>query len=142
MNSLFFAILLFIAAPGAPKTAAANPHVTIELKSPASLAAGSNADLALTFRPKKGIHINAEPAIDVVPEKNPVFSSIGAVTPAKNKEGYVDASKPVKVAAVVSASAPKGAHTVKVRVVYYLCSDAEGWCNRDEQTVDLRVTVK
>ena len=95
----------------------------------------------MLFR-SKGIHINTDPAIDVVPEKNPVIASVGAITPAKDTNGYVDVTKSVTAAASISPTAPKGTHTVKIKVVYFLCSDAEGWCNREEQTLDVRVTVK
>jgi hypothetical protein len=142
MNSIFVALIFLLTASGAPQQASSNSHVAIDVKSPSAVKAGTTGELNVFFRPKKGIHINADPAIDVVPEKNPVIASVGAITPSKNSKGYVDAAKPVKVSAVISPSAPKGARTVKVKVVYFLCSDAEGWCNREEQTLDLQVTVK
>lgn len=143
MSSFITAILLLWAA-ASPGTGAAaqDAHVTIALKAPAAITAGSSGTIQILFRPKKGIHINADPAIEVAPEANPVIASVTAITPSKNSKGYVDASKPVKASASVAASAPKGVHTVKMKVTYFLCSDAEGWCNRGEQTVDMRVTVK
>jgi hypothetical protein len=143
MSSFLMAFIFFWAAAGTPQPAAeSKAHVAISVKASAPLKAGSTGTFSLIFRPNKGIHINTEPAIEIVAEKNPVIASVGSITPSKNSKGYVDTSKPVKISASVSPSAPKGTHTVKVKVVYFLCSDVEGWCNRDEQTLDLRVTVK
>ncbi|MGE5316193.1 MAG: hypothetical protein ACM3Q4_15980 [Acidobacteriota bacterium] len=143
MTSFFVAFLLMLSTAASPAPApATQSHVTIDIKSPQALKAGAQGTLQVMFKPNKGIHINADPAIDIVPEKNSVIASIGAIVPSKDKHGYVDPSKPVRVSAAISPSAPKGAQTVKLKVVYFLCSDAEGWCNRDEQTIDVRVTVK
>jgi hypothetical protein len=119
-----------------------NAHVTLALKPVPVLKAGTPQNLMLLFHPKKGIHINVDPAITITMEKNQVAESVGKITAPKDANGYLDASKPVLVSMTPSASAPKGKHTLKMKVVYFLCSDAEGWCNRDEQSLDVPVTVK
>lgn len=142
MNSIFMALMIMLASTGAMKSPASATHVTIDVKATAPLKAGSTGELAVVFHPKKGIHVNTDPAIEITPEGTAVIASVSAITPSKNAKGYVDASKPVKASASVAASAPKGPQTVKLKVVYFLCSDAEGWCNREEQTLDVHVTVK
>ena len=119
-----------------------NAHVTLAVKPVPALKAGTPQNLMILFHPKKGIHINVEPAITITVEKNQVAESMGKITAPKDANGYLDASKPVLVSMTPSTTAPKGKHTLKMKVVYFLCSDAEGWCNRDEQSLDVPVTVK
>ena len=85
---------------------------------------------------------SGNPAIQITIAKNPVAGSVGKIHTAKDANGYLDPGKPVRILIGTSPDAPKGKHTLKLTAVYFLCSDAEGWCNRDQQVLDVPVTVK
>ena len=104
--------------------------------------AGAAQDLKIFFHPKKGIHINLHPALQIAIGKNSAAASVGAIHTVKDANGYLNPAHPVTVHITASPDLPKGKQMVKLTVVYYLCSDAEGWCNRDQQTLDVPVTVK
>lgn len=130
--------VLFITTAAAQQ----NPHVRIEAKAPSAMKAGAAQDVKITFRPTKGIHINLDPSPEIETAKASVVATIGTLSASKDAHGYLNAAKPAVVPVTIAADAPKGRQTLKLRIVYYLCSDKEGWCNRDEQTIDIPVTVK
>jgi hypothetical protein len=123
-------------------TAQPNQHVTLRVKASPEMKPGRAQNIALLFHPKKGIHINLDPSITVTLEKNTVADAVGTIVGSKDAHGYLDSSKPVLVNVTPRADSPKGTHTLKMKVMYFLCSDAEGWCNREEQLLDVPVTVK
>ncbi len=134
MTTVFIAVAALCAQP--------NPYVRLEAKGPAVMIAGTAANVQIFFHPKKGIHINFDPSPEVETAKHSIAAEVGTLRATKDAKDYLDARKPVVVPVTLSAGTPKGKQTLKLRVVYFLCSDADGWCNRDEQTVDLTVTVK
>jgi hypothetical protein len=142
MKAFFIAIIITAFTAGMLTAGQPNPHVTLTAKPSKAYTAGSGTDLKIYFRPHKGIHINLDPAIDITVGKNSVAATVGKISASKDAHGYLDAARPVVVSLTPSPDAPKGKRTLTLRVVYFLCSDAEGWCNRDEQSLDIPLTVK
>ncbi len=142
MKAFFTAVLTTVFIATAALCAQPNPHVRLEAKGPAVMKIGAASDVQIFFRPKKGIHINYDPSPEVEAAKHSVAAAVGTPKAAKDAKDYLDTSKPLVVPVTLGAGAPKGRQTLKLRVVYFLCSDADGWCNRDEQTVEISVTVK
>ena len=107
-----------------------------------TLKPGAAGELVLMFTPDEGIHINTEPAMEFEFDKSsPIhFTGIKAL-PKAPKTVYLDPSKPVRCTFTVNKSVKKGKHTLKGTVQYYFCSDAEGWCNRFSQPIELTFMV-
>jgi hypothetical protein len=142
MNAFFIAVWLVLQTPGTPVTAQPNPFVAIEARAASALSAGAAGHISVFFRPKKGIHVNTVPAIGITIEKKSFAGVVGKISVSKDAHGYVDPAQPVVVALTPSPGTAKGRHTMKLKIVYFICSDAEGWCNRNEQSLDVPVTVK
>jgi hypothetical protein len=54
---------------------------------------------------------------------------------------YLDLKKPVQFPVELATGAPRGPQTVKASVVYFFCSQREGWCRRGSAELDVPVTV-
>ena len=146
MNSIItFALLLFISfSPGTDKSKPVQ-NKDVQFKSTVvekTLRPGATGTLQITLTPSKGIHVNVEPAMSLQ------IDSTGAVTqvdkPAivkDEKKGTLDASKPVTVKFTLAKTVKPGPLTLKGSFTYFYCSDAEGWCNRFKQPVEVKVTV-
>lgn len=107
-----------------------------------SMKAGAIGEIILTFTPEEGIHINTEPAMEFEFEKTTSVHFTGiASLPKAPTTGYLDARRPVKYAFTLDKKIRKGKHILKGIVRYYFCSDAEGWCNRFTQPIQLTLTV-
>jgi hypothetical protein len=102
--------------------------------------AGSTARLLLRLQPKKGIHVNLVPPLSLTLDSLPPALSAGKLSIPKRKE-YLDASQPISQTLRVSPGAPPGTVNIRGMLTYYYCSDAEGWCSRYRQPVELTLTI-
>lgn len=119
---------------------ATNTHVkfSIEVKR-TNAKAGSTAEVLMRLQPEKGIHINLEPPISFVLDSSSVVTSKGKLEIPK-KEKFLDTSKPLKQSFVFSSTVKARPQTIKGTLTYYYCSDAEGWCSKFKQPIE--VTLK
>jgi hypothetical protein len=108
---------------------------------------GAPAAVSVTFSPTDpDVHINElpeprltlDPGQGILDDKQPPAKG-GAVDPETVKK--VDLTKPLRFAVALRAGAPRGEQTVNASVVYFYCSDREGWCRRGKTPVEFRVTV-
>ncbi|TAK61388.1 MAG: hypothetical protein EPO24_05830 [Bacteroidetes bacterium] len=120
-----------------------NKHVTFKASIvETSLKAGMTGTLQLTLTPTKGIHINLDPPMNVIMDSSASIGNVEKLTIPKNeKTGYLDASKPVTLKFKLAANVKPGKLNLKGTFTYFYCSDAEGWCNRFKQPIDVTVTV-
>jgi hypothetical protein len=103
------------------------------------------AVLVSFLQTEAGVHVNETPAprleLDaeqvVLDYKAPVTKPAAVVDPALAKK--LDLSQPVRFPVTLRAGAPKGEQAVKGTVVYFYCSDHEGWCRKG--TADFNVSV-
>jgi hypothetical protein len=117
-----------------------NVDVTVSLK-PLEIKPGRTAQLIINFKPKKGIHINLDPPIEIELEKS--FASKGKIEiPKLKKEGYLNPEKPLKQTITLKKNISPGTHTLKGKLNYFYCSDSEGWCSRFTQDFKLNIIVK
>lgn len=110
---------------------------------------GTTGAVAVTFLPRDpDVHINEEPAprlrLDleqsVLIDKQPAPpKSVPTFDPDTAR--YLDLKKPVRFPVAFAPSAPKGPHSVKVNLVYFYCSQREGWCRRGTAELEVAVTV-
>lgn len=105
--------------------------------------AGGNGTILISFVPVDGIHINADPPVRAKIQKNRLLSLKGDPDISIDKEsGYLSTSTPVKQRFAVSSKATPGEHTVKGTIIYYFCSDTEGWCRKFSQPMTLKLSIQ
>jgi hypothetical protein len=137
MTCLIFASLLFINS----QPAAASDDVKITAKAAKdTLRAGKEGRLLFQMQPNAGLHVNVVPAItlELLDAKNFTVLSKKFAPDSTNKtvttkEGYeiLDPSHPQPVAFTVKVAknTKPGKYSLKAKLTYYYCSDAEGWCS-------------
>jgi len=137
------ALLSFLASTaGGEKPAPSNEYVKFSSKlSSSSLKPGASGHLLVSLKPVKGIHINLKPAMSVR------FDSLSEVRPngdleIPKKGEYLDAAGNIRIPIIVPASRTPGNAVLRAELTYYYCSDAEGWCSRFKQPIELSLTVK
>ena len=113
--------------------------VTVSIK-PLEIKSGGTAQLIVNFKPKKGIRINLDPPIEIELEKS--IASKGKIEiPKMKKEAYLNPAKPLKQNFTLKKNISPGTHTLKGKLNYFYCSDAEGWCSRFIQDFQLNIKV-
>jgi hypothetical protein len=142
-------ILLAALAAGAPRPALSqekapdNDVSVVASLSRDTLAPGAGAELLFTFRPKKGFHVNAVPPMAVAFDSAaPAKDGGRIVIPSDTSTGYLQSSLPVRQPFTLRASAAKGRSELKGVLTYYYCSDAEGWCRKENLRFAAPFTVK
>ncbi len=108
----------------------------------ASIHRDSTGALLLTLKPQKGIHINTQPAPTFTFDTSNGVRPTGSLALSTlEKSTFLDPHKPVRQRFSFSHNVQPGQVTVKGTFIYYYCSDAEGWCSRFKQPVEVHLTV-
>jgi len=104
---------------------------------------GATGQLLITLKPQSGIHINLDPPLSVVFDSSTAFAPAGKLDiPAMKKKKFLDHTKAISVPFTLARSLTPGTTvTLKGTMTYYYCSDAEGWCSRFKQTVEIQCAV-
>ena len=120
-----------------------NPHVKVDVSvEPSSLKPGASGEIRIRFHPTEGIHVNATPPTELNLSDASPLTLIGKPSvPTDSTTGYLDAEKPITYTFAVSSTAQPGTAEVNGTLVYYFCSDEEGWCLRWKDDVSLTVSV-
>lgn len=143
---LLFALLplSFVGAAGDERSTKENKFVKVEVSlAKALVQPGGRGTILLSFTPIDGIHINTDPPITVRLEKNWLISLQGEPDISTDKEsGFLSTSMPVQQQFHVSPKAKSGEHTIKGTIVYYFCSDTEGWCRKLSQPITLTLNIQ
>lgn len=102
----------------------------------------------VTFSPTDpDVNINEEPSARLVLDATQTVlvdrqapAKLGMnVDPANAR--YLDLGKPVRFPVALNPKAPKGAHDVRAKVVYFYCSKRQGWCRKGTTDVAFAVRV-
>lgn len=145
MNILFslFVFLMLLDSSGDKSKPNVNKFVQCEIKLvEQSLKAGSAGTLQFILKPTKGIHINLDPPMSLNLDKSDVISKVEKLmAPKDKKHEYLDATKPVFAKITIAKNAKPGTIKLKGTFTYFYCSDAEGWCNRFKQPMELTLTI-
>lgn len=111
-------------------------------------ASGGEADLVVRFIPlDASIHVNADPAprLTLDSEQRVLDDSARPVPPppraAFPNGRYVDTQSGVRFPVRINRMAPQGRHSVRASVLYFYCSQDEGWCRRAQDSVEVSVNV-
>ena len=134
-------LLLLLAFPDERVIFTNNKHVTVEIKAPEKISLTKEAELAFFLTPVEGIHINTTPVFEIVLEKNSQFEVKGKARFVKDENDYLDIDKPVEFLIKTKSGTKTGKQTVKGKLNYFYCSDAEGWCNRFSQPFEMSIDV-
>jgi hypothetical protein len=138
---LIFASLLAVGGPPPPE----NQYVKFRasVRQP-HLRAGAKGLLLIKLEPQAGIHINLEPPMTLKLADSTTITLGPAMefsTIKKDTLRFLDASKPIRQSFIVLKRAKPGAATLSATLTYFYCSDADGWCSRFKQPVDVKVQV-
>jgi len=140
--SLAFVTVLFLGLTGSGDNKQ-NPHVKVDVSlDPSSLITGAKGEIRIQFHPIDGIHINTAPPTELNLAEGSPLTLIGVPgVPTDSTTGYFDASKPMTYTFAVSRTVRPGTTKVNGTLVYYYCSDKEGWCLRWKDNVSLTLSV-
>lgn len=121
-----------------------NKYVTCEVALRQKLLRpGSTAQLLISLKPMKGIHVNGTPPVEVKLDSTGFIDSVGTPQiPQMKKTGYVDTEKKITINVILSKNLTSSSYPIKGILTYYFCSDAEGWCSRFKQPINLTAEVK
>lgn len=144
---LTLAVVLSSALATAPPAASGHEHVGLAASFERE-ASGGEADVVVRFMPlEAGIHVNADPPprLTLDPDQRVLDDSSRPAPPppraAFPNGRYLDTQAGVRLPVRMSPMVPKGRHTVRAAVLYFYCSQAEGWCRRAQDEVEVSVTV-
>lgn len=139
---LLMCILLTVGS-GDDRTTTENKYVHVGITlGDSTVAAVGKGSILITFNPADGIHVNADPPVEVAIEPNDVVTLDGDPDVTTDKEtGFLSTSSPVIQRFLVSGSAAPGHYSLKGTIVYYFCSDTQGWCTKFKQPVTLTLVV-
>jgi hypothetical protein len=134
---VLFLILSFLETP--PD----NPYVGVVIRlSGDTLKAGMAAHLTAMFAPVDGIHITVDPPLSFSMKTNNVLRISGTPVADTSKEtGYLEHTSAVMQRVIVQPGAGAGAHSVSGELLYYYCSDREGWCRKSVEPFTVTATI-
>lgn len=138
---LLFAGTFPVFGGGNPKTENEYVKTEISLKQN-KLKAGASGQVLFSLRPKKGIHVNLAPAVEVKLDSSDLIALSGKPEiPRDKKTDFLDPLMPIKQSFTLSKKTKPGMVALKGMLTYYYCSDAEGWCSKFKQPIEMKITV-
>lgn len=143
LAALFLASLFLSASVQTGEKPTKNEYVdvTISIKQK-SLKPGTAGELLISFKPKRGIHINLDPPLSVKIDSSEFVASVGKLDTLRDaRTAYLDVAKPVRQLFTLSKKIKPGTVTIRGLLTYFYCSDAEGWCSRFKQPIEVSVPV-
>jgi len=142
MNILFALIVtFFLFSSGEKQIVNDNEHIKLEVRYPEKISIAKMGEIAFSFEPIDGIHVNTNPQFELKLEKNSPFEVIGKTRFQKNEKEYLDIKKPVEFSLKAKSGTKAGKQSLKGKLNYFYCSDKDGWCNRFSQAIDLSIEV-
>ena len=142
MKTILAAVLFLVMAhPTQKKEITDNEYVKIVMQTGETMSTGAAGTLSFQFIPAEGIHVNTNPAIELVTEKNSPFTITGEPKFTKDKHGYLNTAKKVRVTFSAKKGTPAGKYALKGSLRYFFCSDKDGWCNRHAQPIEISVDL-
>jgi len=103
---------------------------------------GKTGIILVTFTPADDIHVNAVPPVEFSLRSARAFRLSSKPTQIADKEsGYLLTRSPVAQPFRLSKSVPPGVYRMAGTVVYFYCSDIEGWCRKHVEPVECFVKV-
>ena len=106
------------------------------------LKSGETANLLIKFKPRKGIHINSVPPVEIKLDTADAIISAGKPEiPAVKKGDYFDVSKPIRQSFALSKNLKPGVIKLNGILTYFYCSEAEGWCRKFKHPFEFSIKI-
>jgi hypothetical protein len=101
-----------------------------------------SGEIAVVLKPIKGIHVIVEQPVSFTVEFDSVLRLAGDIGQVQEKKtGYLAGGAELKQKFRLASSLAPGIYRLNASVIYYYCSDSEGWCKRHRQPVVLNLTI-
>ena len=106
------------------------------------LKAGTTGQLLITLKPIRGIHVNTIPPAEVKLDSANIIAGVGKLEiPKSEKTGYMDTKKQITLPFTLTQNLKAGHALLKGTLTYFFCSDADGWCSKFKQPIELNITI-
>lgn len=135
----FLGLFLFLSPVAAEDEANEYVKTSISFQSKVNKIGGKGT-LNISFKPNKGIYIHAEPEVEVELDSNIVIIEKVQLSTEENGD-YLDIKKPVKANFKIRNNLKEGTYKLKGSLIYFYCSEKEGWCSRFKQPINLNLKV-
>ncbi|MBW7888739.1 MAG: hypothetical protein H3C35_10350 [Bacteroidetes bacterium] len=126
---------------GKSKLYTENEHIKVKMEYSEKVSSAQKGELSFLLSPNAGIHVNTEPLFEILLDKDSHFTVNEEPVFSKNKEGYLAVTKPVLFTFSPKKGTAPGKYSLKGTLRYFFCSDAEGWCNRFSQPIDVTIEI-
>ncbi len=143
----FFVVLFTLLLPPHPaladaKLAEENEYVKCEIVlQQKELKAGSTGYVLISFKPKRGIHITTDPPFRISLDTVQQFFRLGKALFSKDARGYLNSQETVRQPLMVARTVTPGTYRLGGTLIYYYCSENDGWCSRFKQPIELTLTI-
>src|SRR5258707_2539731 len=144
-QTIIAAILVLVSSfsliAGGIPSLTANEHVKYEVAmKEQSLKASSTGTLLISLHPKKGVHISLKPQINITIDSSYDVAKIVLLT-IPGSDTILNVSKPIRLPVTLSDRVKPGKIAIKGTIIYYYCSEVEGWCSRFKQPFEFAINV-
>jgi hypothetical protein len=121
-----------------------NAFVTVDVQlSKQELRPGESGELLVAFLPLEDIHVTAKPPVQFKIGATKAFELEGNPTwTVDTITGYLSTASPVHQAYRIPRTAHSGRHRITGTIVYFFCSDNEGWCRKSTYPLEMTFTVR
>ncbi len=107
---------------------------------PETVRSGGQLELHLFFHTREGIHVNANPPVELK-LLTPGVTVRRLSNKGKDTMTYIPLDQPVRFRTKLPYSM-HGMVSLKGAVRYFFCSDAEGWCTRAKEPFEVTIFVR
>jgi hypothetical protein len=116
-------------------------HVTVGL-SRTTLRPGQTENLQIAFSTADDIYVIARPTVEIRLASTQLVTLIGSPNQDVDRStGYISTRSPVTQRITVSKGTHEGTYTVKGSLVYFYCSRSKGWCRKQVEPFEIRITI-
>jgi len=140
--SILSVFMLTVASRSGAQEAGEHLKISLETASD-TLSAGATSEILLTFRPRKGFHVNAVPPMGFAVDSGALATLADTIIIHRDTAtGYLDTRQKVRQTFSIVESPATGPYKLNGTLTYYYCSDAEGWCRREKTPFSLPIYIR
>jgi hypothetical protein len=144
MFSILLAVLTLTTVPGEGSSGTkGNVYVDAAISlTDSTIQQGDSVTIRAILSPADGIHINADPPASFALKGTREAALVGDASFSVNKEnGFLATGDPVEQQFTIARNAATGTDTVRGSLIYYFCSDTEGWCRKYTQPFSFPIHI-
>ncbi len=102
---------------------------------------GKTTTLSVKFFPTENVKINSEPEIDFKLDKDSPFKLAVKSIPTIDSLGYLSAESQIDFVFRVKPKTGNISTKLSGDLIYFFCSEKDGWCNRYLQKIELPIKI-